>query len=282
MIWTQEAENAVKNIPFFVRKKVRAKVEEQARSRGGSQVILADVKAAQARFLKRMDKEIQGYRVEACFGAGGCPNRILESGRLLEKIEAAFQQEDLLGFLRRHVGEDLKFHHEFRLALADCPNACSMPQIRDVAVIAAVDPVASDEPCALCGACKEACREDAVLLSDDSLKIDMGFCLGCGQCIEACPTGTLARAHEGYRVLLGGKLGRHPRLALALPGRYSEDEVLSILKDCLDFYKARSRGRRFSDIFTEEDFRQLAGRYPGSGFTGGHAGGSPGQTAPAR
>ena len=264
MIWTQEAENAVKNVPFFVRKKVRAKVEEQARTRRGSQVILADVKAAQARFLKRMDKEIQGYQVEACFGAGGCPNRILESGRLLEKIEAMFQQEDLLGFLRRHVGENLKFHHEFRLALADCPNACSQPQIRDAGVIAAVDPKLTDEPCSLCGTCEEACRENAVRLSDDAPEIDMGLCLGCGQCIKACPTGTLTRAHEGYRVLLGGKLGRHPRLASALPGRYSEDEVIAIVRDCIHFYKSRSRGRRFSEMFTEEDLARLARRYPGT------------------
>jgi dissimilatory sulfite reductase (desulfoviridin) alpha/beta subunit len=66
-------------------------------------------------------------------------------------------------------------------------------------------------------------------------------------------------------VLLGGKLGRHPRLALPLPGRYTEKEVLAILKDCLDLYKTRSRrGRRFSDILTEEDVRDLARKYPGA------------------
>ncbi len=265
MKWTPDAENAVKNVPFFVRKKVRARVEEEARRRGRDRVALADVKAAQARFLNRMSREIRGYRVEACFGSGGCPNRILDSAALVERIEAMLEQEDLLGFLRSQVGDDLKFHHEFRVALADCPNACSQPQIRDVGVIGAVDPGATEEPCTLCGACEAACKEDAVQLAADAPGIDMGLCLACGQCIEACPTGTLAREKEGYRVLLGGKLGRHPRLAAALPGRYTEDQVLEVLKACVDLYKVRSRrGRRFSEILTEEDVRDLARKHPGT------------------
>jgi dissimilatory sulfite reductase (desulfoviridin) alpha/beta subunit len=133
-----------------------------------------------------------------------------------------------------------------------------------VGVIAAVDPKRTDEPCSLCGNCEEACRENAIRLSDDTPEIDMGLCLGCGQCIEACPTGTLTRTDEGYRVLLGGKLGRHPRLASALPGRHSEDEVIAIVKDCIHLYKSRSRGRRFSEMFTEEDFAGLARKYPGT------------------
>lgn len=265
MKWTPDAEKAVKNVPFFVRKKVRARVEEEARNRGRERVTIKDVKAAQARFLTGMKREIRGFRVEACFGSGGCPNRILDSAVLVDRIEALLEQENLLEFLRSQVGEDLKFHHEFRVALADCPNACSQPQIRDFGVVGAVDPEVTGEPCTLCGACAEACREDAVRLAEAAPEIDMGLCLACGQCIEACPSGTLAGDKEGYRVLLGGKLGRHPRLALPLPGRYTEKEVLAILKDCLDLYKTRSRrGRRFSDILTEEDVRDLARKYPGA------------------
>jgi dissimilatory sulfite reductase (desulfoviridin) alpha/beta subunit len=264
MKWTPEAEKAVKNVPFFVRKKVRARVEEEAVNRDRERVTLADVKAAQARFLNRTSREIQGYRVEACFGSGGCPNRIFDSAMLVERIEALLKKEDLLGFLQSQVGADLKFHHEFRVALADCPNACSQPQIRDVGVIGAVDPQITEEACTLCEACAEACREEAVRLGDEGPAIDMGLCLSCGQCIEACPTGTLARAEEGYRVLLGGKLGRHPRLALALPGRYTEDQVLAILKDCIALYKARSRGgKRFAEILTEADIERLAQKHPG-------------------
>jgi dissimilatory sulfite reductase (desulfoviridin) alpha/beta subunit len=70
--------------------------------------------------------------------------------------------------------------------------------------------------------------------------------------IEVCPTGTLTARIKGYRVLLGGKLGRHPRLAEELPGRYQEDEVVGILERCLHFYKKRSKHReRFTEIFQD-------------------------------
>jgi dissimilatory sulfite reductase (desulfoviridin) alpha/beta subunit len=70
--------------------------------------------------------------------------------------------------------------------------------------------------------------------------------------MDVCPTGTLATGERGYRVLLAGKLGRHPRLAEELPGIYQEDEVLSILEGCLDYYKKRSKhGERFADIYQD-------------------------------
>jgi anaerobic sulfite reductase subunit C len=264
MKWTPDAESAVKNVPFFVRKKVRARVEEEARSRGRDRVALADVKAAQARFLNRMSREIRGYRVEACFGSGGCPNRILDSAALVERIEAMLEQEDLLGFLRSQVGEDLKFHHEFRVALADCPNACSQPQIKDIGIIGACAPELTNEPCSHCEACVDACREDAICLGSDAERpqIDYARCLNCGKCMQVCPTGTIGEGARGFRVQLGGKLGRHPRLARELAGIYSEQAVIEIVRDCIRIFKQRSRhGERFGHILTDADFAELAERH---------------------
>jgi hypothetical protein len=70
--------------------------------------------------------------------------------------------------------------------------------------------------------------------------------------MDVCPTGTLAAGDRGYRVLLAGKLGRHPRLAEELPGIYQEDEVVSILEGCLGYYRKRSKhGERFADIYQD-------------------------------
>ena len=45
MEWNKEAKEALKRVPFFVRKKVKAKVEEEARKRGDELVALHHVKA---------------------------------------------------------------------------------------------------------------------------------------------------------------------------------------------------------------------------------------------
>jgi len=264
MKWREEAEQAVKKVPFFVRKKVRARVEKEAAAAGKHDVSLADVKRTQARYLTKMSEEVKGYQIDTCFGGGGCPNRVLQSGTLLEKIEQRFQKADLLAFLKQHVGGDLKYHHEFRVTLAECPNACSQPQIKDIGIIGAATPGLIDSDCTMCLACVEACPDDCIAFQDGVERPDLNFktCVHCGKCIAACPTGTITETTKGFRVMLGGKLGRHPQLARELPGIFSEDKVLEIIEYCIKFYKKNSlNGRRFAYIFKPADFEHLANKF---------------------
>ncbi len=271
MKWMPEAETAVKKVPFFVRRKVRARVEKEAAAAGKKVVSLADVKTTRARFLTNMSAEVKGYQVDACFGPGGCPNRANAGDGVLEKIETLLRDADLLNFLKERVKGDLKFHHEFRVTIADCPNACSQPQIKDVGVIGAALPMVTDESCTLCEACIEACRENAVALENEAPNIDFDTCLACGKCAEVCPTGAIALDRKGHRVMVAGKLGRHPRLARELKGIFSEDEVLAIFRWCIDFYKKNStRGQRFAELLQDADFEALSKAFSGVNRAGRH------------
>ncbi|WP_299977916.1 4Fe-4S dicluster domain-containing protein [Desulfobacula sp.] len=210
------------------------------------------------KFLSKggMEKEIKGYEVTTCFGGAGCPNAANSCTQLAKDIETIIEKENILSFLKETVKGDLKFHHEFRVALSDCPNACSRPQIVDIGIIGAVLPGVFDEACTLCSACVEVCDENAVMLDEENVKpiISSHQCLYCAKCISACPTGTLGEKGKGFRVMLGGRLGRHPRLAMEVPGLHTHDAVLSIVHKCLKFYKSKSKnGQRFSYILSSVD-----------------------------
>lgn len=263
MEWTSDAEHAIKKVPFFVRKRVKARVEKEALASGKTIVSLTEVNTTQKRYLNNMNSEIKGFQLDACFGANGCPNRAADSGELLQNVERLLEKENLLEFLKRHVSGDIKFHHEFRITLSDCPNACSQPQIKDIGIIGAITPVITDEPCTLCKACLDVCKENAVTISSEQElpKIDHYLCLDCGQCVDICPTGTLEEGKKGFKVLLGGKLGRHPVLATELPGIFTDDEVLEIVKNAITFYKKYSKnGERFSELFQRHDFTKFMNR----------------------
>jgi len=71
----------------------------------------------------------------------------------------------------------------------------------------------------------------------------------CGACIRACPRGTLQELRHGYRILVGGRLGRHPQLGTELSGIYDETESLELVRRIVSWYLANARvGERLADV----------------------------------
>ncbi|HSW62111.1 MAG TPA: 4Fe-4S dicluster domain-containing protein [Dissulfurispiraceae bacterium] len=251
MKWLPDAEAAVAKVPFFVRKRVKQRVEEEAARCGSPIVTLEHVDTCRNRFLNKMEDEVKGFRVEACFGTSGCPNRAVSDNAMAQRIEELAASKNIRQFLTEQVSGALKLHHEFQVVLADCTNACSRPQIADIGIIGACRPAMTDAECSTCGACVDACREGAIALADRVVypEIDFAKCLACGKCMSVCPTGPLRRGTEGYRVLVGGKLGRHPQLGRELPRILTRDEALRVVDAALDFYRERSlAGERFGEV----------------------------------
>ena len=260
MKWTQQAEEAVSRVPFFVRKRVKKKVEEEATRRGATEVKMEHVQTCQKRFLGDMENEVKGYQVETCFGPGGCPNRAVSDDSMAQRLETMLSGKNLKAFLKERIHGPLKIHHEFRISISDCPNGCSRPQIVDIGLLGACKPIASEEPCSRCGSCIEVCREDAISLSDDSDApiVDSTKCLSCGQCIRACPLQVLQEAKCGYRIQVGGKLGRHPQLGRELGGIYSPDEALKMIERCINHYMQHNRaGERLGEILNRTGTEEL-------------------------
>lgn len=200
MKWSKEAEEAIGRVPFFVRKRVRHRIEEEARREGSRSVTLVHIHKARKRFLEDTEEEIKDFQVETCFGTAECPNRALDCSGITEELEEILSRRVLKSFLKERLTGPPKIHHELRVSLSCCPNACSRPQIADIGIIRARRPCLTDEPCSHCGACIEACREEALILDErrDRPVLVEKKCLCCGQCIRVCPSGTLKPTGKAF------------------------------------------------------------------------------------
>ncbi len=121
-------------------------------------------------------------------------------------------------------------HHRLKVAVCACPNGCTQPQIKDIGLVAHAYPARGHAECTACGLCVEACPDGAVRLTDDGPVIDAERCVNCGACARACPTDALVNERSGYAVTVGGRLGRHPRLAEELTVVDGPEEALAVVE----------------------------------------------------
>jgi len=92
-----------------------------------------------------------------------------------------------------------------------------------------------------CRLCLITCRENAITLDQGNAPIiDREKCVNCGECILVCPPKALIAARNGWTVFLGGKVGRHPRLADRVAEFFlSEEEALDLIEKVLDQFEKR-------------------------------------------
>jgi len=258
--WDDRAAEALQKVPFFVRPLARRKIEEQVQSQGRTLVTLADFDQAQARFQAvaggRRQEELSSLMpaanqpgvemvlLESCRSElTNCPNRLLPVEQWREPLEQWIKQSDLNERLRARVhGDQVLYHHKLKIALAGCPNGCSRPQIADLALVGFVRPQFDYIACTACGACVEACPDQALVLEEDGPPIwDQAACQGCLACSQACPAQCITLSDPAARVLVGGKLGRHPRLAQAVAEVAAPEQAIALFSRTVDDYLADSR-----------------------------------------
>jgi len=306
MEWDKEASLRLEKIPVFVRRLARSKIEKHASEKGKSVVTVEDVEDAKASFmgtgsaksekgivntnpfsldakagedkyeiLKRSDEyeEEDGYpsmyNVEICRGEDvECPFLIAKIKGLSRKIKNRLRE---VGFSRKLINRiDGKIlpHQRLKIAIASCPNCCSMPQIRDFGVhVRAKVFVDESIACNGCGNCLRACKEGAIRITgrrkekqgevgeknsgqneNKFVTINYDRCVHCGLCAEVCPTGTIKTEKKCFRVMIGGKLGRHPRFADDLIQFADESEVINALDVCVEAILNEKREKRFGEL----------------------------------
>lgn len=295
MEWDKSASLLLEKVPPFVQKTVREKVERLARERGRTLVTEAEVMAAREAFMGRPQNPVTPqqhtvsnkpadnkklsilkkyskyfdkdgnpvlYQVKPCRGAEvNCPFLITDSNILADKLRNRLEELHFTEKLMNKIEGQILPHHTMKLAVSGCPNSCSMPQIKDFGVHA-IEPVYvdPDSACIECMKCMETCREDAITIKDGHVSIDKEACVHCGLCARVCPVGSIKASEKKYRVMIGGKVGRHPKFALDLLPKADESTALKSLDVCVDIILSSKTEHRFRTLIEEQGIEEIKKR----------------------
>jgi len=206
--------------------------------------------------------ETKYHQIKLCGGAAGCPLSVIEDKAAAQIMLAVIEETKLSEVMEvKLAGRPVLSHHKFKAAVAGCPNSCSEPQIKDFAIVGQRRPRVSDISCSGCGLCLKACRERSLVLENKQIEVIYDICLNCGLCIEACPKGVLVEDQVGYKITVGGRLGRHPRLAETLVKLADDKELSRVMINCLELLKQEGRpGERLSHLVERIGMTELKKR----------------------
>jgi dissimilatory sulfite reductase (desulfoviridin) alpha/beta subunit len=187
-------------------------------------------------------KEKEVAEVVTCrAGEGGCPMAIIDVGAVAEQLAEALADPELKRKLEERLKKPFSFHSQFCAVVTGCPNSCAQPQIRDFGVTGRARISFDESLCTECAMCEDACAEGALTLVDGMPRIDHARCIGCCDCVRACQSDALEVGRPMCDVTVGGKLGRHPRLAESLGEFESAEEVVDCLRRTVELLLAEGR-----------------------------------------
>ena len=271
--WTKEAEERVLGAPFFIRGFARKKAEEMAESKGKSVVEVEDIEEAKGKKdledLSSLELTVEGVKntkykeIKPCGGLRGCPLTLFDDEKVVLTLENTIKKLKLEEFINQQIDGPVLYHHKFKAAVSGCPNCCSQPQIKDIGIIGYSRPKINKGHCMECQQCIQACPEKLVVV-DGEPSINYNECIDCGRCIRSCPTSSIIEEEVGYRIIIGGRLGRRPYLAHKLTEVNSLTELEEVLEEVIELYQSwRIDGKNFSRTVEEIGTKEIINLFQG-------------------
>ena len=133
----------------------------------------------------------------------------------------------------KYFGKDMP--GKVRVAISACPNACTSETLNEIGITGICTPIRQPGYCTGCGTCVQYCQEEALTVREGKIVMDDDSCLDCGTCVRSCIYGILEAHPQSYRITLGGRRGRHPKVGMHLITVNTEDAVLRVIDSIIDW-----------------------------------------------
>ncbi|WP_406660702.1 4Fe-4S binding protein [Methanolobus sp. ZRKC3] len=173
--------------------------------------------------------------VVACQGNRVCKRGLIDCQDVCEKIDAMYFADPV--------------PYKFKIAVTGCPASCLKVQENDFGIMGTMEPQFLEDNCAMCGLCEEACKVDAITITEGNLYLNRDKCILCGDCISACRKDAMQVADEGFTIFIGGKVGKRPRIGNRVLKTVDEAVVFDALEKTLNYYRENAHeGERLGDV----------------------------------
>lgn len=180
----------------------------------------------------------------ACPGNHECTSGIIDTYGLGGMLDGEFFKEKMLV--------------KMKFAVTGCPNGCAKPQANDFGVMGIIKCTINSEECSGCGICTDTCPDKAIILKNEKASIIWDRCKLCGKCAKACPSDAISEDFRGYKIFVGGKNGRNPKLGRELIEVTSSHEVVAIFRKIINWSKKNNLSReRVGDCIERIGFEKF-------------------------
>ena len=192
--------------------------------------------------------------VTACQGNEICPSGNIDTYHIAKELNG------------RYFGRELP--HKFKFGVTGCQNNCLKAEENDVGIKGAAQVTWKEDACIQCGVCEKACREKAITLEDNQVKVDYSKCNFCGRCAKSCPTDAWD-VKEAYLLSFGGTFGNSiSKGESLLPLITSEEQLFRVTDAAIQFFDDYGKaGERFKftidRVGKDHLYEVLKGAYDG-------------------
>ena len=159
--------------------------------------------------------------ITACPGTERCKFANIDAVGMAQKIDARYFAKDMPG--------------KVRIAISACPNACTSETLNEIGITGLCTPVRQPGYCTGCGTCVQYCQEEALSVREGRILMDDDTCMDCGTCVRSCVYGILESKPVSYRITIGGRRGRHPKVGMHLVTVNSEAAALTVIDQIIDW-----------------------------------------------